>query len=47
MPCAVDFSGIQSDKTIADKFVYLPNEDTQNLPFCRLQLEVETIGQIT
>ena len=28
----------QRDKTIADKLMYIPNGDTQNYPFCRLQL---------
>ena len=27
------------DKTVADKFIYIPNDDTENYPFCRLQLE--------
>ena len=26
------------DKTIADKLMYVPNDDTQNYSFCRLQL---------
>ena len=29
------------DKTMADKLIYIPNNDTQNYPFCRLQLEVK------
>ena len=36
-------SGIFSDKTIADKFMYSPNDATQNYPFCRLKLVVETL----
>ena len=27
--------GIYGDKTMADKWIYIPNEDTQNYPFCR------------
>ena len=30
------------EKTMADKLIYIPNEDTQNYPFCRLLLVVET-----
>ena len=30
--------GIQRDKTIADKLMYIPNDDTQNYLFCRLKL---------
>ena len=29
---------------MADKLLYIPNEDTQNYPFCRLQLVVLTFG---
>ena len=32
------------DKTMAYKFMYIPIDDTQNYPFCRLQLKVETFG---
>ena len=41
------FSGIYSDKTLADKLMYIPNDDTQNNPFCRLQLVVEMFGHST
>ena len=27
---------------MADKLMYIPNDYTQNFPFCRLQLVVET-----
>ena len=27
---------------MADKSMYIPNDDTANYPFCRLQLVVET-----
>ena len=30
-------------KTMADKMMYIPNNDTQNYPFYRLQLVVETL----
>ena len=33
------------DKTMANKFMY--NEDTQNYPFCKLQLVVETFEHST
>ena len=39
------FSGILRDKkTVADILMYIPNDDTQQHPFCRLQLVVETFG---
>ena len=28
---------------MADKLVYIPNDDTQNSPFCRLQLMVKKL----
>ena len=34
--------GIYKDKTMADKLLYILNDDNQNYPFFRLQLEVET-----
>ena len=27
---------------MADKWMYIPNDDSQNYPFCRLQLVVES-----
>ena len=38
-------TGIKRDKTTADKLMY--NGDTQNYPFCRLQLVVETFDHST
>ena len=35
--------GIQRDKTIADEFINIPNNDAQHYPFCRLQLLVENL----
>ena len=32
------------DKTMADRLMYIHNDDTQNHPFCRLQLMVKTFG---
>ena len=32
-------------KALANKFIYIPNEDIQNYPVCRLQLVVETLNQ--
>ena len=29
---------------MADKLMYIPNDDTQNYPLCRLPLVVETFG---
>ena len=31
----VFLSGIQRDKTMADKLMYIPNDDSQNYPFYR------------
>ena len=28
---------------MADNLLYIPNDDTQNYPFCRLQLVVEIL----
>ena len=28
---------------MADLLMYIPNEDTQNYPFCRLQLVIKTV----
>ena len=36
------WAGVQSDKNMASKLMYSPNDDIQNYPFCRLKLEVET-----
>ena len=38
------FSVIYRNKTVADKLMFIPNDDIQNYPFCRLQLVVETLG---
>ena len=35
------------DKTMADKLMYIPNDDTNNYPFCRLKLVVETFEYTT
>ena len=32
---------------MADKLIYKPNDDTQNYPFCRLQILVKTFGHLT
>ena len=39
-------SGMKRDKTMAIKYIYIPNDDTQNYPFCRLKLEVETFEHL-
>ena len=31
------------DKTMADKLMYIPNDDTNNYPFCRLKLLVQSL----
>ena len=35
---------IQGDKTMANKLMHIPNDDTQITPFCRLVLVVETLN---
>ena len=35
-------AGSQGEKTIADNLMYFTNNETQNYPFCRLRLVVET-----
>ena len=39
--------GILRDMTMADKLIYIPNDDTQNYPFYRLQLVFEKFGTLT
>ena len=39
-----DYSGIYRDRTMADKLMYIPNDDTHNYPFCKLQLVVKILG---
>ena len=34
------------DKTMADKFMYIINDNTQNYPFCRLHFVVKTFGHL-
>ena len=37
-------SGILRDKTMDDELIYyIPNDDTQNYPFCRIELFVKQI----
>ena len=38
---------VERDKTMADKLMYITNGDTQNYPFCRLKLVVETFEYST
>ena len=38
VPIILSIQGILMDKTNDDEFMYIPNDDTQNYPFCRLQL---------
>ena len=35
------------DKTMAEKLMYIPNDDTQNYPFYKLQFVVKTFGHST
>ena len=40
------YPGIKRDKTMADEWLYLSNNEKQNYLICRLQLVVETLGQL-
>ena len=42
-----NISRISKDKTMADKLMYIPNDDTQNYPFCRLKFVVEMFQHST
>ena len=35
--------GIKSNKTLADKLMHILNYNTQNYPFCRLQLRLKNL----
>ena len=35
------------NKTMADKLMYIPNDDAQKYPFCKLQLVVKTFKHST
>ena len=40
-------AGIYRDKTMASKSMYIPYDDTQNYPLCRLQIVVgHSIAQV-
>ena len=41
------YAGKSLWKTMANKLMYIPNDDTQYYSFCRLQLVVETFGHST
>ena len=32
---------------MAENLMYIPNDDTQNYPYCRIQLVAETFGHST
>ena len=38
---------ILRDETMVDKLMYFAHDDSQNHPFCRLQLVIETFGNST
>ena len=40
----MDNPGIYRDKTMADKLMYIPNDDTQYYHFCILKIVVEMFG---
>ena len=40
-------SGIYGVKTMSEKLLYIPYDDTQNYPLCRLQLVVGTFEHST
>ena len=39
--------GSKRNKTIAEKLLYISNDDTQNFPFYGLKLVVKTFGHTT
>ena len=39
--------GILRGKTMANKLMYIPNNDIENYPFCRLKEVVEKFGHLT
>ena len=43
----LDQSKIYRYKTMTNKLMYISNDDSQNYPFCRLQLVVKTFGHST
>ena len=43
----VCLQGFFSYKTMADKLMNIPSDDTQNYPFCRLKLVVELFEHST
>ena len=43
---AISNRDLGRDETMADKFMYIPNDKTPNYLFCRLQLVVETFGYL-
>ena len=38
---------IRKDKTLAEKLMYIPNDDTQNYPFYKLQFVFEAFETFT
>ena len=42
-----NMSGIWRDKTMADKLMYIPNDDIQNYNFWKLKSVVETFKHLT
>ena len=44
---AIYISGIKRNKTVADKLMYIPNDDTQNYYFYRSELVVEPFKHST
>ena len=40
-------TGILRDKTMAQKLMYIPNDDTQNYPFYKLQFVFEAFQTFT
>ena len=40
-------SEMERDETMANELMYIPNDNIQNNPFCRLQLVLETFGPDT
>ena len=45
--CQMIKTAYQSHKTMADKLMYIPKDDKQNYPICRLKSVIETFEHST
>ena len=45
VPIILSIQGLLMDKTNEDEFMYIPNDDTQNYPFCSNVLALNLMNQ--